>query len=411
MVILFKAVEEAGRWPTSLRGGVVCLLPKAGVQANTSTPLEARPVVLLSLLYRVWAWKRGREVAAWLTANGMAGLPVENRSAEDYGTLLAAELEQAMVSDEPLLAVCIDLSKAYDTVRLDLLAFILAGSGMPAAVWRPMMDMAMAPRRLKVMTAVGSWRDPSCGLIPGCPAATRVMGLLLERWRRGVASCCPLALVRPVIRCWVDDSTAEGRGVVQGLAVWAEATRGFEDLEQGDGSKVNRKKSGILVSHPRLQQLVEAAAALKVQCPFGLVVGFGPVEPDGWEQHWRSRLEAPAAVQFRWLCSGGEAEPAVEAAAAARAAEEAAATVAAVHTWALWCGMSGARKFSGECGTTRPRTGRSAVSSSCWPSCLSRNSRCSSHGSRCGQQPGITSLTASGLAGRPGEAEVQPCRR
>ena len=46
LAILFKAVEEAGRWPTSLRGGVVCLLPKAGVQATTSTPLEASGVAV-----------------------------------------------------------------------------------------------------------------------------------------------------------------------------------------------------------------------------------------------------------------------------------------------------------------------------------------------------------------------------
>ena len=45
-----------------------------------------------------------------------------------------------------------------------------------------MMDMANAPRRLKVMTAVGEWRDPACGMLPGCPAATRIMCLLLERW-------------------------------------------------------------------------------------------------------------------------------------------------------------------------------------------------------------------------------------
>jgi hypothetical protein len=179
LAILFKAVEDAGRWPESLRGGVVCLLPKAGVQATTSTPLEARPVVLLSMIYRIWAWKRGREIAAWLTANGMAGLPVEDMSAEDYGTLLAAELERAMVEDDPMLAFAVDLSKCYDTVRLTLLAFILAGSGMPEAVWRPMLNMAVARRRLKVMTAVrlpGSHQDHeptpgevaarSCQLLP-----------------------------------------------------------------------------------------------------------------------------------------------------------------------------------------------------------------------------------------------------
>jgi hypothetical protein len=153
VTILFAAVEAAGRWPTALRGGVVCLLPKAGRQATTSTPLDARPVVLLPMLYRLWAWKRGHEMAAWLTANGMEGLADASRSDEDYGTLLAADLERALVEDEAMLAVCIDLSKAYDTIRLDLLEFLLAGSGMPPEVWRPIMDMAKAPRRLKVLSA------------------------------------------------------------------------------------------------------------------------------------------------------------------------------------------------------------------------------------------------------------------
>ena len=83
----------------------MCLLPKGGAQATTTNPLDARPVVLLPLLYRMWAWKRGKEIASWLTANSMDGLPVASRSAEDYGTLLAAELEKALVLDEPLLAV------------------------------------------------------------------------------------------------------------------------------------------------------------------------------------------------------------------------------------------------------------------------------------------------------------------
>ena len=128
VAILFEAVEAVGRWPDALRGGVVCLLPKGGRQATTSTPLEARPVVLLPMLYRMWAHKRGHEMAAWLTANGMEGLEDPSRSAEDYGMLLAADLERALVEDEALLAACVDQSKAYDNLRLDLLAYLLAGS-------------------------------------------------------------------------------------------------------------------------------------------------------------------------------------------------------------------------------------------------------------------------------------------
>ena len=83
----------------------------------------------------------------------MDGLPVRSRSAEDYGTLLTAELERAMVLGDSVLGVCVDQSKAYDSVRLDLLEFLLEGSGMPKAVWQPMADMARAPRRLKVRSA------------------------------------------------------------------------------------------------------------------------------------------------------------------------------------------------------------------------------------------------------------------
>ena len=143
---LFRAVEAAGRWPDALRGGVICLLPKAGVQASTNNPLDARPVVLLPLLYRLWAYRRGREIGRWLKENGMEGLPEGSWSAEAFGTVLAAELERATFMDEQFLAVCVDLSKAY-SARLDLLEHLLGCSGLLAELWRPMLNMARAPRR------------------------------------------------------------------------------------------------------------------------------------------------------------------------------------------------------------------------------------------------------------------------
>ena len=47
---LFKVVETFGRWPAALRGGVICLLPNAGVQATTVNPLEARQVCCRSCI-------------------------------------------------------------------------------------------------------------------------------------------------------------------------------------------------------------------------------------------------------------------------------------------------------------------------------------------------------------------------
>ena len=123
--------------------------------------------MLLPMLYRLWAWRRGREIGHWLKTNGMEGLPDLGRSAEDYGTLFTAELERALVLEDSLLAVCVDLPKAYDSARLDLLGFLLEGSRLPSEVWQPMADVARALGRLKVMSAVG------------CPGATRIMELLL----------------------------------------------------------------------------------------------------------------------------------------------------------------------------------------------------------------------------------------
>jgi hypothetical protein len=299
---LFRAVETAGRWPAALRGGVICLLPKGGAQVTTKDPLEARPVVLLPLLYRLWAYKRGPEMGAWLKKHGVEGLPEGAWSAEAYGSMLTAELERALVLDEPLLAVCIDLSKAYDTVRLDLLEHLYSNSGLPTEVWRPMLDMAKAPRRLKVMQAVGEWGEPTSGIPPGCPAATFVMSFLLERWRRFTAAAGPTTRVR----CWVDDSTAEARGSTEGLATLVAATRAMEDLEQGDGSRVNRKKSGVLASHKALRRLVEEATVARSGSPYGLVAGFGPEEPAGWQQLWRQRLQAQEATTFEWHGAGRE---------------------------------------------------------------------------------------------------------
>ena len=144
----------------------------------------------------------------------MEGLPEGSWSAETYGNLLAAELERAVYEEVPLLAPCFDQSKAYDMQRLDLLEHLYSRSGLPEEVWKPMLDMAKAPRRIKVMQAVGPWWEPLSGMLPGCPGATFVQSFLLERWRRFTAAASPSTQVR----CWVDDSTAQARGPEPALA-------------------------------------------------------------------------------------------------------------------------------------------------------------------------------------------------
>ena len=230
----------------------------------------------------------------------MEGLPEGTWSAETYGNLLAAELERAVVEEVPLLAPCFDESKAYDIQRLDLLEHLYSRSGLPAEVWKPMLDMAKAPRRIKVMQAVGPWWLPSSGMLPGCPGATFVQSFLLERWRRFTSAAAPSTQVR----CWVDDSTAQASGATEGLATLVAATRSMEDLEQGDGVRVNRKKTGVLVTCAALRDLVQQAAAVKSRAAGGLVAGFGPVEPAGWQEAWRQHLQVPEGTCMEWHGEG-----------------------------------------------------------------------------------------------------------
>ena len=105
--LALRAGERKG-WPAPLEDELLKLGPS--LPACSGPWLALAAVVLLGMLYRMWAWKRGREIGRWLVANGMEGLPDLSRSAEDYGTLLTAELERAAVLGEPVLAICVDQS-------------------------------------------------------------------------------------------------------------------------------------------------------------------------------------------------------------------------------------------------------------------------------------------------------------
>ena len=111
----------------------------------------------------------------------MEALPVSSKSAEAYGYMLAAELERATVLNEPFLAVCTDQSNGYDTVYLEHVQYLLSRCGLPDAIWKPMLNMDRASRRIKELQAVGEWADPAPSVLPGCPVATFVMTIVLDR--------------------------------------------------------------------------------------------------------------------------------------------------------------------------------------------------------------------------------------
>ena len=83
--------------------------------------MEARPIVLLAQLYRIWAAARAEDLLCWINFHKLSPLEdaQDNQAAEELGLLAAGMLEEAEAtrSDGALLAL--DQSKAYDRVPLD----------------------------------------------------------------------------------------------------------------------------------------------------------------------------------------------------------------------------------------------------------------------------------------------------
>ena len=153
--MLIVMVENTGRWPEGLRGGIICLTPKGGIQASAQTPLEARPIVLLAQLYRLWAAVRAVDFNKWVEHHGLSPVGKEgSQASEELGLLAAGLLEQARAKKCDGAVLALDQSKAYDRVPLDLLEELITDSGIHAAIGKPMLCMARSARRIKVLDVI-----------------------------------------------------------------------------------------------------------------------------------------------------------------------------------------------------------------------------------------------------------------
>jgi hypothetical protein len=133
---LLVAVGRLGRWPDGLSGAEVVLPLKP--DGDPTAPLDRRPLNLLPVVYRLWARLRGRAVSSWRRgwdpAMAAARLGADGQAWELSWAQAEAE---ALGLDFGGLAV--DFRKAYDSVRLPLVARLLAAAGgrrlSPAHCW------------------------------------------------------------------------------------------------------------------------------------------------------------------------------------------------------------------------------------------------------------------------------------
>ena len=58
---LLREVERLGKWPTRLAEGYTAVMPKEGPPG----PLNTRPLMVMSLVYQLWAAVRLADAIAW----------------------------------------------------------------------------------------------------------------------------------------------------------------------------------------------------------------------------------------------------------------------------------------------------------------------------------------------------------
>ena len=134
---LVQLCEEEGRWPELLRIAHVMLLSKGGKPVDK---LQARPITVLPLVYRAWAKVRAKQLRTWLEAHTEL-LVGHRQEAEFQAAVLATVLSLGRAAGEQAGAVCLDFSKAYDSLHLEFLEQALRKAGVAEQILRPALSV------------------------------------------------------------------------------------------------------------------------------------------------------------------------------------------------------------------------------------------------------------------------------
>ena len=217
LAAILRLVERLGEWPHGWAANTVCLLPKGG----TRDAGDRRPIVLLSAVYRVWAATRAHPFRRWLRSVGV--LPARTRGADEQAGLLG--LHKACARGGRVAGLTVDWSKCYDRLPLAALEEAVRAARIPPAVWRPMLAAYRLPRLVRADGLGAPARSPSCGLAPGCPAATDWLALVMHCWTARIRERAPALLTR----AYVDDLSAftTDEGSVADVGVAWEVTEQF----------------------------------------------------------------------------------------------------------------------------------------------------------------------------------------
>ena len=249
MAAEFCAKAEAlGRWPDTLRGATVVMIPKEGA----SSPSDMRPIAILPLFYRIWAAARRPEVKEWEKGEGHREFDVLGRSALEAAWEMARDAELAEAEGKAMAAVLLDCSKCYERIPPGKLEKQVCARGFPARLARMAVDIYEGPRWVRVGQAYAEPVFATRGIMPGCGLAVALLKAFfmeaVEERPAGVKACKYV----DDIKMWVAGEHNEVAEAV--IGAYEKVKSKLEECE----AVVNVGKTGFVASTEQAREGIRA---------------------------------------------------------------------------------------------------------------------------------------------------------
>ena len=244
---LLTMIEDSGIWPEQVSVILIALIPKPGG--------GKRPIGILPGLVRLWERVRRPIVQKWRAkVERSYNWAAKGRSPQAAVWLQALKAEAAAARGLCSAAGMLDLVKAFEMVRLEMVWYRGLELGFPAAILRATLESFSFVRRLMLDGAVSTPVATVSAILAGGGFATDAMFIVL------VKPCDTLARELPssILCLFVDDLTIHVVGNANAVkAQLAEAIElSINMLEDDMGLMVSRAKTFVTASSWTLAKLL-----------------------------------------------------------------------------------------------------------------------------------------------------------
>eukprot|EP00660_Eupelagonema_oceanica_P006768 gene6768-biopygen36539 len=187
---VFDKIETSGVWPDALTYAAITLIPKGA----GGDPLDLRPITVASVIYRLWAATRCREVMSWQNswlATGQTGF-AHGKGCADTFMKIALLIEKSLLDGTPLVGFSADWAKCFDRIPHTIMLNVLERLGLHSRVLCPLRTMyASLLRCFKINGAVGQFFRSTQGILQGCPLSVVGLNAMMSVLSRAVESRAP----------------------------------------------------------------------------------------------------------------------------------------------------------------------------------------------------------------------------